>query len=51
MMEIALIENIERENLNPIEEAKAYDNILFVTLNAFFNDNWLNDAMLFNRIS
>ena len=28
MMEIALIENIERENLNPIEEAKAYDNIL-----------------------
>lgn len=28
MMEIALIENIERENLNPIEEAKAYDNII-----------------------
>ena len=28
MMEIALIENIERVNLNPIEEAKAYDNIL-----------------------
>lgn len=28
MMEIALIENIERENLNPIEEAKAYRNIL-----------------------
>ncbi|MCM1053703.1 MAG: ParB/RepB/Spo0J family partition protein [Ruminococcus sp.] len=28
MMEIALIENIERENLNPIEEAKAYQNIL-----------------------
>lgn len=28
MMEIALIENIERENLNPIEEAKAYHNIL-----------------------
>lgn len=28
MMEIALIENIERENLNPIEEARAYDNIL-----------------------
>lgn len=28
MMEIALIENIERENLNPIEEAKAYENIL-----------------------
>ncbi len=28
MMEIALIENIQRENLNPIEEAKAYENIL-----------------------
>ena len=28
MMEIALIENIERENLKTIEEAKAYDNIL-----------------------
>lgn len=28
MMEIALIENIERENLNSIEEAKAYENIL-----------------------
>lgn len=28
MMEIALIENIERENLNPIEEAQAYQNIL-----------------------
>ena len=28
MMEIGLIENIERENLNPIEEAKAYENIL-----------------------
>ena len=28
MMEIALIENIQRENLNPIEEAMAYDNIL-----------------------
>lgn len=27
MMEIALIENIERENLNPIEEAQAYENI------------------------
>ena len=28
MMEIALIENIQRENLNPIEEAKAYDMII-----------------------
>lgn len=28
MMEIALIENIQRENLNPIEEAKAYELIL-----------------------
>ena len=28
MMEIALIENIQRENLNPIEEAEAYKNIL-----------------------
>ncbi len=28
MMEIALIENIQRENLNPIEEAKAYDVII-----------------------
>ena len=28
MMEIALIENIQRENLNPIEEALAYDNII-----------------------
>lgn len=28
MMEIALIENVQRENLNPIEEAMAYDNIL-----------------------
>ena len=29
MMEIALIENIQRENLNPIEEAMAYDSILW----------------------
>jgi len=28
MMEIALIENIQRENLNPIEEAMAYDSII-----------------------
>ncbi len=28
MMEIALIENIQRENLNPIEEAKAFRNII-----------------------
>lgn len=28
MMEIALIENIQREDLNPIDEAKAYENII-----------------------
>ena len=28
MMEIALIENIQRENLNPIDEAKAYESIM-----------------------
>ena len=28
MMEIALIENIQREDLNPIEEAEAYENII-----------------------
>ena len=27
-MEIALIENVQRENLNPIEEAKAYKNLM-----------------------
>ena len=31
MMEIALIENIQRENLNPIEEALAYDSIIKAT--------------------
>ena len=31
MMEIALIENIQRENLNPIEEANAFDNIIKTT--------------------
>lgn len=31
MMEIALIENIQRENLNPIEEAMAYESILEAT--------------------
>lgn len=31
MMEIALIENIQRENLNPIEEAVAYENIIRAT--------------------
>src|SRR5574344_1049955 len=31
MMEIALIENIQRENLNPIEEANAYENIINAT--------------------
>ncbi|MCI8394869.1 MAG: ParB/RepB/Spo0J family partition protein [Bacilli bacterium] len=28
MMEIALVENIQREDLNPIDEATAYDNII-----------------------
>ncbi|MCF0115936.1 MAG: ParB/RepB/Spo0J family partition protein, partial [Erysipelotrichaceae bacterium] len=28
MMEIALLENIQRENLNPIEEALAYQNLI-----------------------
>lgn len=31
MMEIALIENIQRENLNPIEEALAFENIIKTT--------------------
>ena len=28
MMEIALLENIQRENLNGIEEAKAYEQLI-----------------------
>lgn len=28
MMELALVENIQRENLNPIDEAMAYENII-----------------------
>lgn len=28
MMEIALVENIQREDLNPIDEARAYENII-----------------------
>ena len=31
MMELALIENIQREDLNPIDEALAYDNIIKLT--------------------
>ncbi len=31
MMEIALIENVQRENLNPIDEAKGYDAIISKT--------------------
>jgi len=31
MMEIALIENIQREDLNPIDEANAYENIIRVS--------------------
>ena len=28
MMEVSLLENVQRENLTPIEEAEAYDNII-----------------------
>lgn len=31
MMEVALIENIQRENLNPIDEALAYENIINIS--------------------
>ena len=31
MMEIALVENIQREDLNPIDEAMAYDNIIKIS--------------------
>ena len=31
MMEVALIENIQRENLNPIDEANSYENIIKLT--------------------
>ena len=31
MMEIALVENIQREDLNPIDEATAYENIIRVS--------------------
>lgn len=31
MMEIALIENIQREDLNPIDEANAYENIIKIS--------------------
>lgn len=31
MMEIALVENIQREDLNPIDEASAYENIIRVS--------------------
>ncbi len=31
MMEIALIENIQREDLNPIDEANAYENIIRIS--------------------
>ena len=37
MMEIALIENIQRENLNPIEEAESYANIIKLKKNLLKN--------------
>lgn len=42
MTEVALIENIQRENLNPIEEAKAYYHLL--------SDFGLTQEMLANKI-
>ena len=38
MMEIALLENIQRENLSPIEEAKAYKN--FMTKMNMTQEDW-----------
>lgn len=40
MMEIALIENIQRENLNPIEEAESYANI--IKLRGFTQEEFAN---------
>lgn len=40
MMEIALIENIQRENLNPIEEAESINNI--ISLRGFTQEEFAN---------
>lgn len=42
MTEVALIENIQRENLNPIEEAQAYQHLL--------SDYGLTQEMLSNKV-